>query len=270
MSKAWTDRDAMNPRSLWILAALALAGCGGGGEPAGTAANTPATQDAAAAPEAESPAADAPATTPSSVPAVVVSNDTGAAPTSARFQLGKHYTRLSPTQPTSSAPDKVEVAEIFWYGCPHCFAFEPYLKSWVANKPEYVSFVRVPVVWSDVAKTHARAFYTAEALGKIGAMHEAIFRAIQENRDLLDTEDNLRAFFGTFGIDAATFTDTYDSLGVRTKLQRADELERRYRVASVPTIIINGKYSTDVDMAGGTEQLFALIGELAASEHSGK
>jgi protein dithiol oxidoreductase (disulfide-forming) len=121
-----------------------------------------------------------------------------------------------------------------------------------------------------VARTHARAFYTAEALGKIGAMHDAVFREIHENHELLDTEDKLRAFFGTFGVDAAAFKDAYDSVGVRTKLQRADELGRRYRVASVPTIVVNGKYSTDVDLAGGTEQLFALIGELAASEHSGK
>lgn len=260
----------MGLRSFLILTSFALASCGGGNPPA-TKSEPPATEDIAAGntvpDEAEPPSAE-PEAAPAPAPAA--SNEVIAAPTSARFQLGKHYNRLSPTQPTSSSPDKVEVAEIFWYGCPHCYALDPALKTWVQSKPEYVSFVRVPVVWSDVAKTHARAFYTAEALGKIGAMHEAIFRAIQENRDLLDTEDKLRAFFGTFGIDAATFTDTYDSLGVRTKLQRADELERRYRVASVPTIIINGKYSTDVDMAGGTEQLFALIGELAASEHSGK
>ena len=260
----------MGLRSLLILTALALASCGGGNPPA-TKSAPPATEDIAAGntvpDEAEPPSAE-PAAAPAPAPAA--SNEVTAAPTSARFQLGKHYSRLSPTQPTSSSPDKVEVAEIFWYGCPHCYALDPLVKTWLANKPEYVSFVRVPVVWSDVARTHARAFYTAEALGKIGAMHEAIFRAIHENHDLLDTEDKLRAFFGTFGVDAATFKDTFDSIGVRTKVQRADELERRYRVASVPTIVVNGKYSTDVDLAGGAEQLFALIGELAASEHSGK
>jgi thiol:disulfide interchange protein DsbA len=260
----------MGLRSFLILTALALASCGGGNPPA-TKSEPPAPEDIAAGntvpDEVEPPSAE-PAAAPAPAPAA--SNEVIAAPTSTRFQLGKHYNRLSPTQPTSSPPDKVEVAEIFWYGCPHCYALDPALKSWVASKPEYVSFVRVPVVWSDVAKTHARAFYAADALGKIGAMHDAMFREIQEKRDLLDTEDKLRAFFGTFGVDAPTFESAYDSAGVRTKLQRADELDRRYRIASVPTIIINGKYSTDVDMAGGTEQLFALIGELAASEHSGK
>jgi len=87
---------------------------------------------------------------------------------------------------------------------------------------------------------------------------------------LLDTEDKLRAFFGTFGVDSAAFNAAYESAGVQAKVQRADELGRRYRVASVPTIVVNGKYVTDAGMAGGVEQLFALIGELAASEHSGK
>jgi protein dithiol oxidoreductase (disulfide-forming) len=262
----------MGLRTFLILTALALASCGGGNPPAPPKSAPPATEDIAAGntvpDEAEPPSAE-PSATPAPAPAA--SNEaTVAAPTSARFQLGKHYARLSPTQPTSSSPDKVEVAEIFWYGCPHCYALDPSVKSWVASKPEYVSFVRVPVVWSDVTKTHARAFYTAEALDKIGAMHEALFREIHDNHDLLDTEDKLRAFFGTFGVDAAAFQSTYESAGVQTKVQRADELGRRYRVASVPTIVVNGKYVTDAGMAGGVEQLFALIGELAAFEHSGK
>jgi len=262
----------MGLRSLVVVTALALASCGGGSPPAATKSAPPAPEDIAAGntvpEEAEPPSAE-PSETPAPAPAAL-NEASVAAPTSSRFQLGKHYSRLSPTQPTSSSPDKVEVAEVFWYGCPHCYALDPSLKSWVASKPDYVSFVRVPVVWSDVAKTHARAFYTAEALGKIGAMHDALFREIQEKHDLLDTEDKLLAFFGTFGVDAATFKATYESAGVQTKLQRADELGRRYRVASVPTIVVNGKYVTDAGLAGGNEQLFALIGELAASEHSGK
>jgi protein dithiol oxidoreductase (disulfide-forming) len=263
----------MSLRSLLILTAFALASCGGGSPPAATPSAPPAPEDIAAGntvPDESEPPSAEPSATPAPSAPVAASNDTGSLPTSARFQLGKHYNRLSPTQATSSPPDKVEVAEIFWYGCPHCYALEPSLKSWVASKPEYVSFVRVPVVWNDVAKMHARACYTAEALHKTGETHAALFREIHENHNPLDTEDKLRAFFGTFGVDAATFQSTYESSAVGTKMQRADELGRRYRVASVPTIVVNGKYTTDVGMAGGNEQLFALIGELAASEHSGK
>jgi thiol:disulfide interchange protein DsbA len=126
------------------------------------------------------------------------------------------------------------------------------------------------VLWSPVANIHARAFYTEEALGKTAEMHEALFREIHDNGDPLDTEDKLQAFFAKFGVDAATFTSSFDSFGVHAKLQRAEELNRRYKIASVPTIVVNGKYTTDVGMAGGYEELFALIGELAASEHAGK
>lgn len=263
----------MTPRTLAILfCAVALASCGGGGQEAPTGASPPAAEDIAAgrtAPDETEPSTE-PAKPQLSAAAAELANETGASLTSARFQLGKHYNRLSPTQPTSSPPDKVEVAEVFWYGCPHCFAFEPYVASWIAKKPEYVSFVRVPTLWSPVAQIHARAFYTEEALGKTAEMHGALFREIHDNGNPLDTEDKLQAFFAKFGVDAATFTSSFDSFGVHAKLQRAEELNRRYKIASVPTIVVNGKYTTDVGMAGGDEELFALIGELAASEHAGK
>ena len=261
----------MQPTNLLpVLAALVLAGCGGDGQPASRTAAPPATADIAAG-NTEPEDSTAPADEPDKpAPVTAVSNEAGVSPTSARFQLGKHYTRLSPTQPTSSAPDKVEVAEVFWYGCPHCYAFDPLLKNWVAKKPEYVSFVRIPVTWSPAAQIHARAFYTEEALGKTAEMHEALFREIHDNQDLLDTEDKLQAFFAKFRVDAATFTSTFDSFAVHSKLQRADELNQHYKVGSVPTIIVNGKYTTDAIMAGGYDELFALVGELAASEHAGK
>jgi thiol:disulfide interchange protein DsbA len=260
----------MTRKYVSLLAALLLAACGGneatdnaatpGSEP--TAAQPTAADDLAAGaeeaePESASPAASAAAT---------AEND--ASPTSARFQLGTHYNRLSPTQPTSSSPDEVEVAEIFWYGCPHCFAFDPYVKAWVARKPEYVSFVRIPAVWNPLLRLHARAFYAAEALGKGAEMHDPLFREIHENHNMLDTEDKLRDFFGKFGVDAEAFKAAFDSFAVHAKLQRADELNRRYRVSSVPTIVVNGKYTTDGSMAGGYDELFALVDELAAAEHS--
>jgi thiol:disulfide interchange protein DsbA len=248
-----------------------LAACGGnegtdnaapaGSEP--TAAQSTAADDlAAGAEEAESEGAAPPAALAAAVDE--------ASPTSARFQLGTHYNRLSPTQPTSSSPDEVEVAEIFWYGCPHCFAFDPYVKAWVAKKPEYVSFVRIPAVWNPLLRLHARAFYTAEALGKGAELHDPLFREIHENHDMLDSEDKLRDFFGKFGVDAEAFKSAFDSFAVHARLQRADELNRRYRVSSVPTIVVNGKYTTDGSMAGGYDELFALVDELAAAEHAKK
>lgn len=191
----------------------------------------------------------------------------GAGPAlSDRFQLGTHYRRLSPTQPTSSSPEMVEVAEIFWYGCPHCRTFDPYLQRWEQTKPSYVSFVRIPAVWNPLVRLHARAFYTAEALGLLAEMHDGLFREIHESGNLLDSEAKLQAFFASYDVDAAAFKTAFDSFGVHQKVQRADELNRRYEISSVPTIVVNGKYVTDGGMAGGYEEVIDLLAELAASE----
>ena len=190
----------------------------------------------------------------------------GAPALSARFQLGTHYERLSPAQPTSSSPTQVEVTEVFWYGCPHCYTFDPYLSRWQPNKADYVNFVRVPAVWNPLVRHHARAFYTAEALGKGEEMHDAFFKEIHVNGNALDTPEKLQEFFEGFGVDAAAFKSAFDSFAVHAKLQRADELSRRYQIGSVPTIVVNGKYTTDGGMAGGYEALIDLIDELAATE----
>ncbi|MBN1240661.1 MAG: thiol:disulfide interchange protein DsbA/DsbL, partial [Gammaproteobacteria bacterium] len=185
---------------------------------------------------------------------------------SERFQLGTHYQRLTPTQPTSSGPERVEVAEVFWYGCPHCYTFEPYLARWQETKPDYVSFVRIPAVWNPLVELHARAFYTAAALGKGEEMHDAFFAEIHERGALLDSKDALAEFFGRFGVDREAFESAFESFDVHTQVQRAEELSRRYRIESVPSVVVNGKYTANASMAGGYEELIALIDELAASE----
>jgi thiol:disulfide interchange protein DsbA len=240
-------------RKLWLLAALALGACGGSPDP--TAETEP---EAATSAEAEIAEPE------------LVASDPAGAPTTGRFEMGTHYMRLSPTQPTSSSPDQVEVAEVFWYGCPHCFNFDPYLEQWQAAKPDYVNFVRVPAVWNSLLQLHARAFYTAEALGKGAEMHSEFFREIHERGNMLDSEAKLQEFFGRFAVDGAAFKSTFDSFAVQDKLQRADELSRRYRIQSVPTIIVNGKYTTDGGQAGSYEDLVVLIDELAAAERSGR
>jgi thiol:disulfide interchange protein DsbA len=241
-------------RNACWLALLALAACGGGADQAGDAAlDEPAAAGGGVA-EPE-----------------LVATDAAGSPTTGRFELGVHYLRLSPTQPTSSNPDEVEVCEVFWYGCPHCYNFDPLLEQWRARQPDYVSFVRVPAVWNDLLRLHARAFYTAEALGKGAEMHSEFFREIHERNNRLDSEDKLTEFFGRFGVDAAAFKQAFDSFAVQAKLQRADELSRRYRIGSVPTIVINGKYTTDAPQAGGSyEDLLALTDELVAAEHEGR
>ena len=238
----------------WLLALLTLSACGGPAEdPTGEGAAT----DLPASAERSALEPELVATAPD-------------APTTGRFELGAHYLRLSPTQPTSSNPDQVEVAEVFWYGCPHCKAFDPMLEQWRQTKPDYVNFVRVPAVWNPELQIHARAFYTAEQLGKGEEMHAAFFSEIHDRGNRLDSEAKLQEFFGRFGVDGPAFKAGFDSFAVSAKLQRADELNRRYRISSVPTIVVNGKYTTDAPMVGSYEALLELVDELVAAEREGR
>ena len=190
--------------------------------------------------------------------------------TSERFELGRHFDRLSPTQPTSSGPEQIEVAEIFWYGCPHCYTFDPYLESWKGDLDPDVSFVRVPAVWNALLQLHARAYYTAEVLGITDEIHTPIFREIHVNGNPLNSEQALQGFFEQFGVSEEDFTGAFNSFAVHTRLQRADELSRRYRVSSVPMVIVNGKYSASAQSAGDYPTLMELIDELVVSERAGE
>jgi thiol:disulfide interchange protein DsbA len=203
-------------------------------------------------------------------PALRLGGPASTSPTSGKFKEGVNYQKLVPAQPTSVAAGKVEVVEVFWYGCGHCYALDPGIESWRAKgKPAYVEFVRVPAMWNETLRMHARVFYTAEMLGKLEELHTPIFREIHQKGNGLNTVEKITAFFREHGVSTDEFQKAFSSFAVESKLRRADELNRRYRIDSVPSIIVNGKYKTDVGMAGGEPQLFQLIGELAASEHGG-
>ena len=192
------------------------------------------------------------------------------APVTEHFKEGANYRKVVPAQPTNVAPGKVEVLEFFWYGCGHCFKLDPAIESWRGKgKPQYVEFVRVPAMWNDTLRMHARLFYTAEALGKLEALHSTIFREIHVNNDPLNTVEQMTAFFKKQGVSADEFQKTFASFAVESKLQRADFLNRRYQINSVPQLAVNGKYVTDEGMAGGEPELFQIVQELAAHEHGG-
>lgn len=184
-----------------------------------------------------------------------------------RFQQGVNYNPLVPAQPTSVSPGQVEAVEVFWYGCPHCFALDPSIESWrKSGKAAYVQFLRVPAMWNDTLKIHARLFYTVEALGKLDELHTLIFREIHTNGDQLNTTDKIVAFLKEHGVTADEYQKASTSFAVEAKLRRADELNRRYKVQGVPLMVINGKYTADVGSAGGNQQLLQLVDELAARE----
>ena len=192
------------------------------------------------------------------------------------WQEGVNYTRLVPAQPTAVPPGQVEVLEFFWYACPHCYALDPQIEAWRKTKPAYITFTRVPVMWTDGHRAIARFFYTLEDLGKLEQFHTAVFKEIHDNNNQLvgaDPNDAAQAeriqttFAVKLGIPEAAFKSAYHSLPVETKLQRADQLEQRYRIEGVPTFVVNGKYVADVRSAGGPDRLLALVNDFAAQEH---
>lgn len=201
--------------------------------------------------------------------AAIIAGQSGAqTPAAPPYEAGKHYQLLTPAQPTSTDAGKVEVTEVFMFGCPGCFGFEPHVQRWLGRKADYINFVRIPAPWNPVAVLHARAYYTAEALGKTEEIDGPFFNEYHTNRNPLDSEDKLAAFFAKHGVDEATFKSTFNSFAVNAKLKRAEELVRRYRVQATPTVIVNGKYVTNGQMAGTYEGWFAIVDDLAAREHA--
>ena len=186
-----------------------------------------------------------------------------------KYSPEKHYTILTTAQGTSSAPDVIEVTEVFWYGCPHCYTFDPYLEKWKANLPDDVNFVRLPVMWNPTNQIHARMFYTAEALGKLDQVHEAIFRAIHRDKQTLTTEASIQEFLLDYGISEQEFNDTFRSFAIESKLQRAKNLTQRYRIQSVPLLVTNGKYLTQGSEINNFEEMLAVTDELVDRERQG-
>ena len=211
--------------------------------------------------------------------AAATSTATAATPAGTQWQEGVNYTRMVPAQPTNVAAGQVEVLEFFWYACPHCYSLDPAVAAWLKTKPAYVSFSRVPVLWNEGHRSLARLFYTLDSMGKLNEAHSEIFKEIQVNGDPLigpDPNNDAAAervqlsFIKKLGLSDADFEREYHGFNVETALQRADQLVQRYRVTGVPTFVVNGKYVTDIAMAGGgdhSDRLMSLITDLAAQEH---
>jgi thiol:disulfide interchange protein DsbA len=189
-----------------------------------------------------------------------------------KFTEGQHYQRLVPTQPKIGGADKIEVAEFFYYQCPHCFTFEPIIKGWAENKPANVRFVQVPAMWNNALVLHGRMFYTNEVLARNGvikdgaAFNAAVYQEIHRRNSRLTSERSIQRLFERFGVSADDFDATWNSFEVDQKMRVASDLARRYGIASTPTIVVNGKYRTGGKEAGTVLKLLEVIDELIARE----
>jgi protein dithiol oxidoreductase (disulfide-forming) len=179
------------------------------------------------------------------------------------------YEAVSPPQPTANSA-KIEVIEFFWYGCPHCYSFEPTLTTWLKAKPENVEFIRIPAIFNEQWGKHAKAYFTAEALGVIDKIHTDFFDAIQEKKQELETEDQLAKFFAAHGVKEADFRETYNSFMIDAKMRQAPALAAKYGITGVPAIIVNGKYKTNGTLAGSQEKMIDVMNALIKKESGAK
>lgn len=193
-----------------------------------------------------------------------VDTATAAVAPAPRFVAGRDYAVLSGAAPLAAAADGVPVTEFFMYRCFPCYALEPELERFRDAAPGRVALTRVPAVFSEEAELHARAFYTAESLGVLDAMHAALYDQIHVRGDRLASRAALAELFARLGVDGAAFAAAFDSPRVDASLQRALSLSREYGIEATPTLVVAGRYATNPEMAGA--DLLAVVDELVAAE----
>lgn len=180
-------------------------------------------------------------------------------------QAADAYQELASPLPTSVS-DKVEVVEMFWYGCNHCYSLEPVMQEWLETKPDYVEYVRVPAVFRDNWVPLARAWYVIDTLELGDRVHMNLFKALHVKKLNMNNEGLLRRFFENEGVSAEQFDQVFNSFSVDSMVRNAARLTREYKITGVPAIIVNGRYMTSATLTGGHEALIEQINILAARE----
>ena len=183
-----------------------------------------------------------------------------------QFQNNKHYRTLSTVENMSAGKERIKVVEVFAYSCNHCFNFETYLDQFEKTKADYIDFKKMPVVFNDAYKTHARIYYTAESLGNLDVMHRKVFKAIHLDRKSLIDENEIYQLFAEQGISKQQFLSRFRSFTVESKVNRAQRLTSKYKIRSTPTIVINEKYTTNGPAVRTFEDMLAVAKVLAERE----
>ncbi|NLY13109.1 MAG: thiol:disulfide interchange protein DsbA/DsbL [Gammaproteobacteria bacterium] len=166
---------------------------------------------------------------------------------------GRNYVTLSSPVPTAQ-PEKIEVVEMFWYGCPHCYQLEATINPWSADLPEDVNFVRVPAMFGGIWNVHGQLFYTLETLKVESKVHNSIFDALHNSGRKLSSLEEIASFVAEQGVDKELFMKTWNSFSVKSQMEKAKKLALAYQISGVPALIINGKYRFDIGMAGGLQE----------------
>lgn len=182
------------------------------------------------------------------------------------FKEGTHYQKIRMAHPPEDA-SRVQVSEVFWYGCPHCYKLDPVVQAWRQQiDNDQVVFDRLPATMNRQWKIHARIYYTAESFDMVERLHPLIFSAIHEKGQKLLKEKEIASFFAAQGVERDRFDDTFHSFAVETKLTRATRLLSDYAIWSVPVMVVNGKYWTSPSLAGSYDNMMLVVNYLIDQE----
>ena len=191
------------------------------------------------------------------------------AQTSAKPQEGKDFVALDKRAPVD-AQGKVELVEFFWYGCPHCNAFEPQLHAWLKNLPKDVQFRRVPVAFRTEMVPEQQLFYSLEALNEVERLHIKVFQTIHVDKQPLNTPERIAAWVEKQGLDKTKFMQVFQSFSVVAKARRATQLQDAYQVAGVPALGVAGRFYTDGSLTGSMARALQVTDYLIGEARKGK
>lgn len=187
-----------------------------------------------------------------------------AEPAKPAFDEGKHYTVIA-GQPKPAATGPIKVTEVFWYGCGHCYTFEPHIQGWKKTKADDVKFVGSPAMWkqrvqpADLMWTHAKLYYTASAMSKLDLLHPAFFEAMHLKNMRLVAPEEIKKVVSEKGVDGDLFLKTMESFAVNAQVNQADQRQKTFKVTGTPEIVVGDYYHVSASKAGGQKEMIDVI-----------
>lgn len=185
------------------------------------------------------------------------------------FELGKHYQEITPAIRTAN-PDKIEVVEFFWYGCGHCYNFEPVIGQWKKSLGDDVEFKGSPAVWAPQMELHSKMYYAAGVLGVLDKMHLVIFQAMNVDKKRLNSESEIAALFVANGVAKEDFTKAFNSFGVNSMVRQATARARAAKISGTPEMMVNGKYRISTRMGISLSEMLEVSSFLIEKERAAK
>ncbi|HCL75640.1 thiol:disulfide interchange protein DsbA/DsbL [Stutzerimonas nitrititolerans] len=187
----------------------------------------------------------------------------------AEFQAGKEYVELKAPVPVAD-PSKIEVVELFWYGCPHCYQFEPIINPWVEQLPDDVDFKRIPAMFGGAWNLHGQLFLALESMNVEQSVHDAVFNAYHNQGNKLETPEKMADLVASNGVDREAYLMAFNSFGVKSRAEQAKKLGMAYQITGVPVMVVNGKYRFDIGSAGGPQRALEVADFLIEKERAAR